>query len=71
MDSQHAFHLGQQGLYMLLMVSAPILLSVLVPMTNGNTVTSDSHLKSLSGSKASVLYIAADTAWPPVSSTRL
>jgi flagellar biosynthetic protein FliQ len=30
MDSQHAFHLGQQGLYMLLMVSAPILLSVLV-----------------------------------------
>ena len=30
MDSQHAFHLSQQGLYMLLMVSAPILLSVLV-----------------------------------------
>jgi flagellar biosynthetic protein FliQ len=30
MDSQQAFHLGQQGLYMLLMVSAPILLSVLV-----------------------------------------
>jgi flagellar biosynthetic protein FliQ len=30
MDSQQAFHLGQQGLYMLLMVSAPILLAVLV-----------------------------------------
>jgi len=29
-DSQQAFHLGQQGLYMLLLVSAPILLSVLV-----------------------------------------
>jgi len=28
-DSQQAFHLGQQGLYMLLLVSAPILLSVL------------------------------------------
>ena len=30
MDSQHAFHLGQQGLYMLLMVSAPVLLAVLL-----------------------------------------
>ena len=30
MDAQQAFHLGQQGLYMLLMVSAPILLTVLV-----------------------------------------
>ena len=30
MDSQQAFHLGQQGLYMLLMVSAPLLLSVLL-----------------------------------------
>ena len=30
MDSQHAFHLGQQGLYMLLLVSAPILLTVLM-----------------------------------------
>ena len=30
MDSQQAFHLGQQGLYMLLLVSAPILLTVLV-----------------------------------------
>ncbi len=30
MDSQQAFHLGQQGLYMLLLVSAPILMSVLV-----------------------------------------
>ncbi len=30
MDSQQAFHFGQQGLYMLLLVSAPILLSVLV-----------------------------------------
>ncbi|OYU73136.1 MAG: flagellar biosynthetic protein FliQ [Burkholderiales bacterium PBB5] len=30
MDSQQAFHLGQQGLYMLLMVSAPVLLAVLV-----------------------------------------
>ena len=30
MDSQQAFHLGQQGLYMLLLVSAPILLVVLV-----------------------------------------
>ena len=30
MDSQQAFHLGQQGLYILLLVSAPILLSVLV-----------------------------------------
>ena len=30
MDSQQAFHLGQQGLYMLLLVSAPILLSVLM-----------------------------------------
>lgn len=30
MDSQQAFHLGQQGLYMLLLVSAPVLLSVLV-----------------------------------------
>ncbi|HOB96507.1 MAG TPA: flagellar biosynthesis protein FliQ [Aquabacterium sp.] len=30
MDSQQAFHLGQQGLYMLLLVSAPILLAVLV-----------------------------------------
>ena len=29
MDSQQAFHLGQQGLYMLLLVSAPILLAVL------------------------------------------
>jgi flagellar biosynthetic protein FliQ len=29
-DSQQAFHLGQQGLYMLLLVSAPILLAVLV-----------------------------------------
>ena len=30
MDSQQAFHLGQQGLYMLLLVSAPILIAVLV-----------------------------------------
>lgn len=30
MDSQQAFHLGQQGLYMLLLVSAPILLTVLL-----------------------------------------
>ena len=30
MDAQQAFHLGQQGLYMLLMVSAPILLTVLL-----------------------------------------
>lgn len=30
MDSQQAFHLGQQGLYMLLLVSAPILLTILV-----------------------------------------
>ena len=30
MDNQQAFHLGQQGLYMLLLVSAPLLLSVLV-----------------------------------------
>ena len=30
MDSHQAFHLGQQGLYMLLLVSAPILLAVLV-----------------------------------------
>ena len=30
MDSQQAFHLGQQGLYMLLLVSAPILLTVLM-----------------------------------------
>ena len=30
MDSQQAFHLGQQGLYMLIMVSAPVLLAVLV-----------------------------------------
>ena len=29
MDSQQVFTLGQQGLYMLLMVSAPILLTVL------------------------------------------
>ncbi len=29
MDSQQVFTLGQQGLYMLLMVSAPLLLSVL------------------------------------------
>ena len=29
MDSQQAFHLGQQGLYMLLLVSAPLLLTVL------------------------------------------
>jgi flagellar biosynthetic protein FliQ len=30
MDSQQAFHIGQQGLYMLLLVSAPILITVLV-----------------------------------------
>ena len=30
MDSQQAFHIGQQGLYMLLLVSAPVLLTVLV-----------------------------------------
>ena len=30
MDSQQVFTAGQQGLYMLLMVSAPILLAVLV-----------------------------------------
>jgi flagellar biosynthetic protein FliQ len=30
MDSQQAFHLGQQGLYMLLLVSAPVLITVLV-----------------------------------------
>ena len=30
MDSQQAFHLGQQGLYMLLLVSAPMLITVLV-----------------------------------------
>jgi len=30
MDSQQAFHLGQQGLYMLLIVSAPLLLTVLL-----------------------------------------
>ena len=30
MDSQQVFTAGQQGLYMLLMVSAPILLTVLV-----------------------------------------
>ena len=30
MDAQQAFHLGQQGLLMLLMVAAPLLLTVLV-----------------------------------------
>ena len=30
MDSQQVFTFGQQGLYMLLMVSAPVLLAVLV-----------------------------------------
>jgi flagellar biosynthetic protein FliQ len=30
MDAQQAFHLGQQGLYMLLLVSAPLLLTVLL-----------------------------------------
>jgi flagellar biosynthetic protein FliQ len=30
MDSQQVFTLGQNGLYMLLMISAPILLSVLI-----------------------------------------
>lgn len=30
MDAQHVFTSGQQGLYILLLVSAPILLSVLV-----------------------------------------
>lgn len=30
MDSQQAFHLGQQGLYMLLLVSAPLLLAILL-----------------------------------------
>ena len=30
MDSQQAFHLGQQGLYMLLLVSAPVLAAVLI-----------------------------------------
>lgn len=30
MDAQHAFSLGQQGLQMLLMVAAPVLLTVLV-----------------------------------------
>ena len=30
MDSQQAFHIGQQGLYMLLLVSAPVLITVLV-----------------------------------------
>ncbi|NRF68509.1 flagellar biosynthesis protein FliQ [Aquincola sp. S2] len=30
MDSQHVFTLGQQGLYMLLLISAPLLLAVLV-----------------------------------------
>ena len=30
MDSQQAFHLGQQGLYMLLLVSAPLLVTVLL-----------------------------------------
>jgi flagellar biosynthetic protein FliQ len=30
MDSQQAFHIGQQGLYMLLLVSAPMLITVLV-----------------------------------------
>jgi flagellar biosynthetic protein FliQ len=30
MDAQQAFHLGQQGMYMLLLVAAPILLSILV-----------------------------------------
>ncbi len=30
MDSQQAFHIGQQGLYMLLLVSAPMLITVLL-----------------------------------------
>ena len=30
MDAQHVFTIGQEGLYLLLLVSAPILLSVLV-----------------------------------------
>lgn len=30
MDAQQAFHLGQQGLYMLLLVSAPLLITVLL-----------------------------------------
>ncbi|HWI10397.1 MAG TPA: flagellar biosynthetic protein FliQ, partial [Burkholderiaceae bacterium] len=30
MDSQQVFTAGQQGLYMLLMVSAPLLLAILV-----------------------------------------
>ncbi len=30
MDAQQAFHLGQQGLYMLLLVSAPLLLAILL-----------------------------------------
>ena len=30
MDSQHVFTIGQQGLYLMLMVAAPLLLTVLV-----------------------------------------
>ena len=68
MDSQQAFHLGQQGLYMLLLVSAPILLTVLmvglvVSVFQAATQINESTLSFVPKVVAAVVVLALAGPW--------
>ncbi len=68
MDSQQAFHLGQQGLYMLLMVSAPLLLTVLlvglvVSIFQAATQINESTLSFVPKVLAAVAVLALTGPW--------
>ena len=68
MDAQQAFHLGQQGLYMLLMVSAPILLTVLlvglvVSILQAATQINEATLSFVPKVVAAVVVLAVAGPW--------
>ncbi|MEK8029093.1 MAG: hypothetical protein RLY78_918 [Pseudomonadota bacterium] len=68
MDSQQAFQLGQQGLYMLLMVSAPLLLAVLavglvVSVFQAATQINESTLSFVPKVLAAVAVLAIAGPW--------
>ncbi len=68
MDSQQAFHLGQQGLYMLLLVSAPLLLAILlvglaVSVFQAATQINESTLSFVPKVLAAVAVLAVAGPW--------
>ena len=68
MDSQQAFHLGQQGLYMQLLVSAPLLLTVLlvgltISIFQAATQINESTLSFVPKVVAAVAVLATTGPW--------